>query len=47
MDNLLSALYSCPGSYASERLGHKRALILFNLIAILDYPVVIVFARAF
>ena len=41
MDNLLSALYSYPGGYASDRLGYKRALILFNLIALLGYLIVI------
>ena len=43
LDNLLSALYSLPGGYASDRLGHKRALLLFNLIAMAGYVVVIVF----
>jgi MFS family permease len=43
MDNLLSALYSYPGGYASDRLGYKRALILFNLIAMLGYVIVILF----
>ena len=43
MDNLLSALYSYPGGYASDRLGYKRALILFNLTAMLGYLIVIVF----
>lgn len=43
MDNLLSALYSLPGGYASDRLGYKRALLLFNLIAMAGYAVVIVF----
>jgi len=43
MDNLLSALYSFPGGYASDRLGYKRALILFNLIAMLGYLIVILF----
>ncbi|RLD07068.1 MAG: MFS transporter [Chloroflexota bacterium] len=43
MDNLLSALYSLPGGYASDRLGYKRALLLFNLIAIAGYTVVIIF----
>jgi len=43
MDNLLSALYSFPGGYASDRLGYKRALILFNVIAMLGYLVVIIF----
>ena len=43
LDNLLSALYSYLGGYASDRLGYKRALILFNLIAMLGYLVVIIF----
>jgi len=43
MDNLLSALYSYPGGYASDRLGYKRALLLFNLIAMLGYLIVIIF----
>lgn len=42
LDNLLSALYSLPGGYASDRLGHKRALLLFNLIAMAGYAIVIV-----
>jgi MFS family permease len=43
LDNLLSALYSFPGGYASDRLGYKRALILFNLVAMLGYAIVILF----
>jgi MFS family permease len=38
---LLSALYSFPGGYLSDRLGYKRALLVFNLIAIAGYLVVI------
>jgi Zn-dependent protease len=34
MDNLLGALYSFPGGYLSDRLGTKRALLVFNLIPI-------------
>ena len=45
MDNLLSALYSYPGGYASDRLGYKRSLILFNLIAMLGYLIVIIVPR--
>ena len=41
MDNLLSALYSFPGGYLSDRLGYKRALLVFNLIAIAGYLIVI------
>lgn len=43
LDNLLSALYSFPGGYASDKLGYKRALLLFNLIAMAGYLIVIIF----
>ncbi|PKN35222.1 MAG: MFS transporter [Deltaproteobacteria bacterium HGW-Deltaproteobacteria-19] len=43
MDNLLSALYSFPGGYLSDRLGTKRALLVFNLIAMFGYVIVILF----
>ena len=41
MDNLLSALYSFPGGYLSDRLGYKRALLMFNLVAMAGYLIVI------
>jgi MFS family permease len=41
LDNLLSALYSFPGGYLADRIGTKRALLLFNLIALAGYAVVI------
>lgn len=41
LDNLLSALYSFPGGYLSDRLGYKRALSIFNVIAMLGFLVVI------
>ncbi len=43
MDNLLSALYSFPGGYLSDRLGYKKALLLFNLIAMSGFLIVILF----
>ncbi|NJN44230.1 MAG: MFS transporter [Anaerolineae bacterium] len=43
MDNLLSALYSFPGGYLSDRLGYKRALAVFNLLAMFGFLIVIVF----
>lgn len=43
MKNLLGALYSFPAGYLSERLGHKKALLIFNLIALLGYTIVIIF----
>ena len=43
MKNLLGALYSFPAGYLSERLGHKKALLIFNIIALVGYVIVIVF----
>ena len=41
LDNLLSALYAFPGGYLSDRLGTKRALLVFNIIAMIGYFIVI------
>ena len=41
MDNLLSALYSFPGGYLSDRIGTKRALLVFNLLAMAGFVIVI------
>jgi MFS family permease len=41
MDNLLSALYSFPGGYLSDRFGTRRALLFFNLVAMAGFAVVI------
>ena len=43
MTNLLSALYSFPGGYLSDRLGYKKALLVFNLVALFGYAIVIIF----
>lgn len=41
LDNLLSALYSFPGGYLSDRIGIKRALLFFNLVAMAGFTLVI------
>jgi MFS family permease len=41
MDNLLSALYSFPGGYLSDRIGTKRSLLVFNLVAMGGFVLVI------
>ena len=40
MDNLLSALYVFPGGYLSDRIGTKRSLLIFNLIAMGGFAMV-------
>lgn len=41
MDNLLSALYSFPGGYLSDRIGAKKSLLVFNLVAMAGFALVI------
>jgi MFS family permease len=41
MDNLLSALYSFPGGYLADRIGTKRSLLVFNLVAMAGFAIVI------
>jgi MFS family permease len=41
MDNLLGALYSFPGGYLSDRLGTKRALLVFNLASMIGFLIVV------
>jgi MFS family permease len=41
MDNLLSALYSFPGGYLSDRIGTRRSLLVFNLVAMAGFTLVI------
>ena len=43
MDNLLSALYSFPGGYLSDKIGYKKALMLFTSVAMVGYLIVIIF----
>lgn len=45
LDNFLSALYSFPGGYLAERLGTKRALLVFNLLAMFGFLIVILIPR--
>lgn len=40
---LLGALYSFPGGYLSDLLGTKRALLVFNGMAMLGYLIVLLF----
>jgi len=41
LDNLLSSLYSFPGGYLADRIGTKRALLVFNLMAMAGFLIVI------
>ena len=42
MDNLLSALYSFPGGYLADRVGTKKSLLVFNLVAMAGFALAIV-----
>jgi len=41
LDNLLSALYSFPGGWLADRIGTKRSLLVFNLVAMAGYIMVL------
>jgi MFS family permease len=41
LDNFLSAVYAYPGGYLSERIGTKRALLVFNCMAMVGFLLVI------
>ncbi len=41
LENLLGALWAFPGGILSDRLGTKRALFIFNLLAMIGYLIVI------
>ncbi|MCY2931585.1 MAG: MFS transporter [Planctomycetota bacterium] len=41
MDNLLGALYSFPGGYLAQRLGTKKALLIFNIMSMVGFAIVI------
>ena len=45
LDNLLSALYAFAGGYLSDRIGSKRALMVFNFIAMCGFLIVIVIPK--
>lgn len=42
LDNFLSAVYAYPGGYLAERIGTKRALLVFNCMAMVGFLLVIV-----
>jgi MFS family permease len=41
LDNLLGALYAFPGGYLADRYGNRRALLIFNLLAMAGFAIVI------
>ena len=41
LDNLFSALYAFPGGYLSDRMGTKKALLVFNITAMFGFLIVI------
>lgn len=43
MDNLLSALYSYPGGWLADRFGYRKALTIFNVMAMFGYLIVVMF----
>ncbi len=40
LNNLLGALYAYPGGYLSDRIGVRRSLVIFNLVALAGFLIV-------
>ena len=45
MDDFLSAIYSMFGGWISDRIGTKRALLVFNVLSMIGYLVIIFVQR--
>lgn len=45
LQNMLSAFWALPGGYLSDRLGHKKSLFVFNIMAVFGYIIAIVFTN--
>ncbi|MCC7404438.1 MAG: MFS transporter [Bdellovibrionales bacterium] len=43
LNNFLGAIYSLPGGYLSDRVGYKRSLIIFNIVALVGYLIAAAF----
>ena len=43
MDNFLGAVYAFQGGYLSDKLGYKRALLIFNLVSLIGYFIALIF----
>jgi MFS family permease len=45
LNNLLSALYSFPGGWLADRVGVKRSMLMFNLLAMAGFLMVVIIPR--
>jgi MFS family permease len=45
INNLVGALYSFPGGWLAEKVGAKRSLLIFNLMAIAGFALVVAIPR--
>lgn len=45
INNLVGALYAFPGGWLAEKLGPKRSLLVFNLMAIAGFAIVVAIPR--
>ncbi len=43
LDNFLSAIYSWIGGYVSDKVGYKKALIIYTTVSIFGYLIIILF----
>src|ERR1700745_4087448 len=42
LPTLIGAIYAYPGGVVTDRWGHRRSFIIFNLVSIIGYALVLV-----
>lgn len=45
LQNMLNAFWALPGGYLSDKLGHRKSLFVFNIMAIIGYTIAILFTN--
>src|SRR5687767_1815330 len=45
LQNILNAFWALPGGYLSDKLGHRKSLFLFNIMAVIGYAIAILFTN--
>ena len=43
LQNMLNAFWALPGGYLSDKLGHRKSLFVFNIMAVIGYMIAILF----
>jgi MFS family permease len=45
LQNMLNAFWALPGGYLSDKMGHRKSLFVFNIMAVVGYLIAILFTN--